>query len=155
MRVKVHLPEWRIGERVAGWAAGGVGGGRTEERLNHDGRDQLLTAMNELLDDGERMTRAELAKLPKGVFEAEDIVEEDGVGNGPFVIRVKVNITDEEMIVDYRGSSPQTVGPINCPYTRPVPGARCLAKAVPNPHSPATRDCLHPSATPCPAGTNN
>src|SRR3546814_14753837 len=80
----------------AGVAAARVGARRIDELLNRYGRDQLLTAMNELLDYGERMTRAELAKLPKGVFEAEELVEEDGVGNGPFVIRVKVTIRSEE-----------------------------------------------------------
>src|SRR3546814_14938447 len=109
--------------------------------------------MNELLDYGERMTRAELAKLPKGVFEAEDIVEEDGVGNGPFVIRVKVTITDEEMIVDYSGSSPQTVGPINCTYTGLVTGARCLFKAVTNPGIPAHGGCFRPLRINCRSAT--
>src|SRR3546814_20668011 len=66
-----------IGGMHAGVAAARVGARRIEELLNRYGRDQLLTAMNELLDYGERMTRDELAKLPKGVFEAEDIVEEE------------------------------------------------------------------------------
>lgn len=153
IRDNVRLPESTIGDMHAGVAAARVGARRIDELLGRYGRDQLLTAMDELLDYGERMTRAELSKLPKGVYEAEDIVEEDGVGNGPFTIRVKVTITDDEMIVDYSGSSPQTVGPINCSYTGLVTGARCLFKAVTNPEIPANGGCFRPLRIICPPGT--
>src|SRR3546814_6467850 len=57
------------------------------------------------------------------------------------------------MIVDYSGSSPQTVGPINCTYTGLVTGARCLFKAVTNPGIPANGGCFRPLRIICPPGT--
>lgn len=153
IRDNVRLPDSTIGDMYAGVAAARVGARRIEEIRDRYGREQLLIAMRELLDYGERMTRAELARLPKGVFEAEDVVEEDGLGNGPFPIRVKVTITDDEMIVDYTGTAPQTTGPINCSYAGLVTGARCLFKAVTNPELPANGGCFRPLRIICPPRT--
>lgn len=153
IRDNVRLPDSTIGDMHAGVAAARVGARRIGELLERYGKDQLLAAMSDLLDYGERMTRAELVKLPKGVFEAEDIVEEDGLGNGPFKIKVKVTISDSEMIVDYTGTSPQCIGPINCSYTGLITGARCLFKAVTNPEIPANGGSFRPLKVVCPPGT--
>lgn len=153
IRDNVRLPDSTIGDMHAGVAAARVGARRIGELVERYGKDLLLAAMRGLLDYGEHMTRAEMAKLPKGVFEAEDIVEEDGLGNGPFTIKVKVTISDSEMIVDYTGTSPQCPGPINCSYTGLVTGARCLFKAVTNPEIPANGGSFRPLRVICPPGT--
>ncbi|MGQ3081022.1 MAG: hydantoinase B/oxoprolinase family protein [Allorhizobium sp.] len=153
IRDNVRLPDSTIGDMHAGVAAARVGARRIGDLVERYGKEQLLEAMRDLLDYGERMTRAELVKLPKGVFEAEDIVEEDGLGNGPFTVKVKVTITDEELVVDYTGTSPQAIGPINCSYTGLVTGARCLFKSVTNPDIPANGGCFRPLTIICPPGT--
>lgn len=153
IRDNVRLPDSTIGDMHAGVAAARVGARRIGDLVERYGKDQLLEAMRDLLDYGERMTRAELVKLPKGVFEAEDIVEEDGLGNGPFTVKVKVTISDDELVVDYTGTSPQAIGPINCSYTGLVTGARCLFKSVTNPGIPANGGCFRPLTIICPPGT--
>ncbi len=153
IRANVRLPDSTIGDMHAGIAATRVGGGRIIELVEKYGRDTVLAAMEELLDYGDRMTRAELAKLPNGVFEAEDIVEDDGLGNGPFRIKVKVTITDDKMIADYSGTAAQAPGPINCSYTGLVTGARCIFKAVTNPEIPANGGCFRALEVHCPDGT--
>src|SRR6187402_3291643 len=107
IRANVRLPDSTIGDMHAGVAACRVGAKRIGELAEKYGTDALLAAMDALLDYGERMTLEELKKLPKGVFEAEDVVEGDGLGNGPFAVRVKITITDEKMIADFTGTSPQ------------------------------------------------
>ncbi len=153
IRANVRLPDSTIGDMHAGIAATRVGGGRIIELVEKYGRDTVLAAMEELLDYGDRMTRAELAKLPNGVFEAEDIVEDDGLGNGPFRIKVKVTITDDKMIADFSGTAAQAPGPINCSYTGLVTGARCIFKAVTNPEIPANGGCFRALEVHCPDGT--
>jgi N-methylhydantoinase B len=153
IRDNVRLPDSTIGDMHAGVAAARVGARRITEMVERYGKTDLLEAMRDLLDYGERMTRAELVKLPKGVFEAEDVVEEDGLGNGPFKVKVKVTITDDELVVDYTGTSPQAIGPINCSYTGLVTGARCLFKSVTNPGIPANGGAFRPLKIICPPGT--
>lgn len=153
IRANVRLPDSTIGDMHAGVAAARVGAKRILEIVEKYGVEAVLGAMDDLLDYGERMTRAELKKLPKGVFEAEDIVEDDGLGNGPFTIKVKVTITDDKLIADYTGSALQVPGPINCTYTGLVTGARCLFKAITNTEIPANGGCFRMLEVICPPGT--
>jgi N-methylhydantoinase B len=153
IRTNVRLPDSTIGDMHAGVAACRVGGRRIVELAAKYGVDDLLAAMDSLLDYGERMTREELKKLPKGVFTAEDVVEEDGHGNGPFVIKVKVTITDDRMIADFTGTSGQAPGPINLSYAGLITGVRCTFKAVTNTEIPANGGCFRALEVICPEGT--
>jgi len=153
IRDNVRLPDSTIGDMHAGVAAARVGEKRILELVSRYGRGSVLKAMDELLDYGERMTRDALSKLPQGVYEAEDVVEDDGLGNGPFTIKVKVTITPDKLIADYTGSAPQVPGPINCSYTGLVTGARCLFKAITNAEIPANGGCFRMLEVICPPGT--
>lgn len=153
IRANVRLPDSTIGDMHAGVAACRVGARRIAELADKYGLDALIDAMGSLLDYGERMTREELKRLPKGVFTAQDVVEEDGLGNGPFVIKVRLTITDEKMIADFTGTSPQAPGPINLGEAGLVTAARCVFKAVTNTEIPANGGCFRALDIICPKGT--
>lgn len=153
IRANVRLPDSTIGDMHAGVAACRVGGQRVLELVAKYGRGAVLTAMRELLDYGERMTRAALEALPQGVFEAEDVIEEDGLGGGPFEIKVKVTIADGRMIADFTGTSAQAQGPINTSFAGLVTAARCAFKAVTDPDIPANGGCFRALDIVCPPGT--
>ena len=153
IRANVRLPDSTIGDMHAGVAAARVGARRILELVDKYGCRDVLAAMDELLEYGDQMTRAELAGLPKGVYSAEDVVEDDGLGNGPFRIRVTVTLSEDKMIADFTGTDAQATGPINCSYTGLVTGARCLFKAVTNPEIPANGGCFRALEVVCPEGT--
>ena len=153
IRSNVRLPDSTMGDMHAGVAAARVGANRIIQLFEKYGSEAVLESMDALLDYGERMTLAELKKLPKGEFCAEDIVEDDGLGNGPFRICSKVTITDEKITVDYTGTSPQTPGPFNCSFTGLVTGTRCIFKAITNPEIPANGGCFRVLEVICPEGT--
>ncbi|WP_136162535.1 hydantoinase B/oxoprolinase family protein [Sphingomonas flavalba] len=153
IRANVRLPDSTIGDLHAGVAACRVGGNRVLELVAKYGLEPVLGAMDELLDYGERMTRAALARLPQGVFEAEDVIEEDGVGNGPFAIRVKVTVAGDRMVADFTGTADQAKGPINTSMAGLVTAARCAFKAVTDPDIPANGGCFRALEVICPPGT--
>ncbi|WP_204601965.1 hydantoinase B/oxoprolinase family protein [Paremcibacter congregatus] len=153
IEANVRLPDSTLGDMYAGVAAARVGAKRILELIEKYDRSSVLFAMDELLDYGERMTEAELKKLPQGVYQAESIVEDDGLGHGPFTIKVKVTIEGGRMIADYTGTDPQALGPINCSYTGLVTGARCLFKAVTDSEIPANGGCFRALDIVCPPGT--
>ncbi len=153
IRANVRLPDGTIGDMHAGVAACRVGGRRITELAAKYGVQNLLAAMESLLAYGERMTREELKTFPKGTFTAEDVLEEDGHGNGPFIIKVEVTITDDKMVADFTGTSLQAIGPINLSYAGLVTGARCTFKAVTNAGFPANGGCFRPLEVICPEGT--
>ena len=153
IRDNVRLPDSTIGDMHSGVAAARVGAVRLRELAEKYGVDAVLDAMENLLDYGERMTVEEILKLPNGRYDACDIVESDGLGNGPFDIRCVVTIEDTGIRADFTGTSPQAQGPINCAYTGLVTGARCLFKAITNTDIPANGGCFRPLEVICPEGT--
>ena len=126
IRANVRLPDQSLGDMWAQIAGLRVGERRLLDLFGRYGRETMLGAIEHLLDYGERMSRRALKGLPKGTFEAEDEIDDDGFGNGPFAVRVKVTITDDEFVADYTGSHPQVNGPINTPAT----GLRSRVRAI-------------------------
>src|SRR5436189_3725495 len=80
----VRLPDMTLGDVHAQAAALRLGERRFHELCGKYGADVVLGSMAALLDYGERMARLALARLPKGTFEAENTIDDDGLGNGPF-----------------------------------------------------------------------
>jgi N-methylhydantoinase B len=153
IEANVRTPDMSIGDMYAGVAALRVGERRLEELLRKYGKETVLHAMAELLDYGERMARLELQKLPKGTYEAVDYIDDDGIGNGPFEVRVKVTITDDEFICDFTGSAEQVPGPINCGRTGLHSAVRAAWKAVTDPSIPANEGVFRPLRIVCPPKT--
>src|SRR5699024_10733224 len=71
-------------------------------------------------------------KLPKGTFEVEDLIDDDGITDDHLKVKLKLTITDDAFICDYRGSAPQVQGPINSSYTGLVSSVRTIFLAITN-----------------------
>lgn len=133
IRANVRFPDLSIGDMWAQVASLRTGEKRFVEMCDKYGKDIMLAAIARLLDHGEQLARKQLAMLPKGVFEAVDYIDDDGVGNGPFKVQVKVTITDDKFICDFRGSHPQVLGPVNCSYTALCCAVKTIFMAITNP----------------------
>jgi N-methylhydantoinase B len=149
----VRLPDMTLGDMHAQAASLRLGGRRFVELCDKYGLDVVQGSIEALLDHGEQMTRLELAKLPEGIYEAEDFIDDDGIGNGPFPVRVKVTITDDEFVCDFTGTHPQVPGPVNCTPTGLHSGVRTILKAITDPSIPVNEGCFRPLKVICPPGT--
>jgi len=149
----VRMPEQTIGDMHAGVAAARTGERRVQQLFERYGSKTVLFAMVDLLDYGERLTKLQLKTLPSGVYEAEDVVEEDGAGNGPFKVKVKVTVADGRLTADFTGTDKQAVGPINSTRTALVTAVRCALKAITDPDIPANGGCFRHIDIVCPEGT--
>ena len=94
--VNSRMPEVLTGDVWAAIASVRIGAKRLTELAERYGVDTFENAMTSFMDYGERCSRAELAKLPKGKFE---LSEEQDDGR---VFNVKIEITDDEFVVDLR-----------------------------------------------------
>jgi N-methylhydantoinase B len=153
IEANVRLPDMTLGDMYAQAASLRLGERRFQELCDKYGADVVLGSIEALLDYGERMTRLELEKLPKGTYEAEDWIDDDGIGNGPFPVRVTVTITDEEFVCDFTGTHPQVPGPVNCTLTGLHSGVRTVLKAITSPTIPVNEGCFRPLRVVCPPGT--
>ena len=153
IRANVRLPDQSLGDMWAQIAGLRVGERRLLDLFGRYGRETMLGAIDHLLDYGERMSRRALRSLPKGTFEAEDEIDDDGFGNGPFPVRVKVTITDDEFVADYTGSHPQVNGPINTPATGLRSRVRAIYRAITTPDIPTNGGMFRPLRIVCPPRT--
>jgi N-methylhydantoinase B len=153
IEANVRLPEMTLGDMHAQAASLRLGERRFQELCDKYGVGVVLGSIEAALDHGERLTRLELATLPQGVFEAEDTIDDDGIGNGPFPVRVKVTITEDRFVCDFTGTHAQVPGPVNCTVTGLHSGARTIFKAITGPQIPVNEGCFRPLEVVCPPAT--
>ena len=133
IRANVRFPDLSLGDMWAQVAALKTGERRVQELCEKYDKETVKNSINYLLDHGEQIALKSLRDLPKGTFEAVDYIDDDGIEKGPFKVQVKVEITDDEFICDFRGSHPQVTGSINCTLTGLVSAVRTIYLAITNP----------------------
>lgn len=61
------------------------------------------------------LAKADINQLANGYYAHIDYMDDDGLGNKDLAVQVMVEITDNEIMVDFKGTSPQVKGNVNCP----------------------------------------
>ena len=92
--------------------------------------------MEELLEYTERRTRAELAALPHGVYEAEGSVDTDGYTDETVRLQVRVEIDADGARFDLTGSDPQRRAPVNSTYAMSFSACAYALKCLIDPDLP-------------------
>jgi len=108
---------------------------------------------DELIAQAERRMRAEIAKIPDGDYTFADVMEDDGVSGGPFVIKTRVVVQGDELIADFTGTSPQARGPINCTYGVTASAVYTALLHLTDPTIPRNDGCYRPITVIAPPGS--
>ena len=117
-------------------AANATGVRRVQALAERHGREMLVAAMRELLDYTERRTRAELAALPHGVYEAEGSVDTDGYTDEPVRLRARVELGADGVRFDLAGCDPQRRAPVNSTYAQTFSACAYAVKCLIDPDLP-------------------
>lgn len=131
--INVRLPKQSLGDMWAQIAALRTGERRFAELCNRYDKQNVTESIQQLLNQGKLSAKQALEKLPKGTFTANDLIEDDPNVGGPYPINVKVEITDEAFICDFRGSHPQVPSPVNCSYYGLMASVRVMYLAIIHP----------------------
>src|SRR6185312_11181748 len=100
-----------MGDLRAQIAAVKTGEKRFVEMVGKYGADEVLAAIDGIMDQSEAASRARIAAIPDGVYEAESYMDDDGVTAGKRIpIPVKVTIAGDRMTVDLTDLSRQVSG---------------------------------------------
>ena len=154
IRFNCRMPEHVLGDMNAQISSCRTGERRVIELVEKFGPDTFTQAVDQILDHGERLARARLATLPHGTWSAEDWVDDDGIDTDTMVkIKATVTISDDEMLVDFAGSSPATKGPINIPFGCTLGVAGLVFKSITTPDAPANDGNFRPLRVEAPPGT--
>ena len=110
----VRLPVQVFGDLRAQLAACDFAEGQLVALLTRHGVETSRFYVTEIIDYAERLTRAEISKLPDGEYRFEDWIDDDGIDVGkPIRLFVTVRKQGEEMSFDWTGSADQVKGAIN------------------------------------------
>lgn len=114
------------------------------ELVEKYGEETVRACMKEALDYTELRTRAAIAKLPNGVYTADDYIDADGVNNEAIYVKATVTIEDEDITVDLTGSSPTVDGPVNYPLAGTCSGVYFGLKFFLDPDAPPNAGMYRP-----------
>lgn len=153
LAARMRAPQQRLADLRAQAAANRVGELRLNELADRHGLELLRAGIAEILDYAERRTRAALAALPDGTYEAEDVLEADGAG-GPRDLRLRLaaTIRGDAMTLDFAGTDPQVDGNLNCPLSVTRSAAFFAVRVLTDPEAPPSAGAYRPIEVLAPAG---
>ncbi len=126
----VRTPVERAGDLDAQLAALHTGQTRLLEMVSRRGADEVLEAMRELIAYADRLVEAGVRKIPDGVYEAHDFMDDDGFGSGPVPIRLRMEVAGGGIVMDFHGTAPQTRGGINAVSAITASAARYVVRCM-------------------------
>ena len=139
----VRFPESSLGDLRAQIAACRIGERRLGEILDRYGLEVFRDCVRTIWDQSEALARREIAKIPSGVYRAEALFDSDGIDlNRPVALKVKIEVSGEEMTIDFSEISDQVTGSINSGESGAVAAARVAFKSLVSPYSPIDEGCF-------------
>ncbi len=140
----VRTPEERKGDIDAQKAALDKGISRILTLIRQYGLPDIQNAFRQLLDASEKGMRNEIRQLGEVQCQFEDFLDDDGWTNNPLRIRCKIYFSNGNAFLDFKGSSPQTDGPVNAVRAVSESAARYVFKAVFGKELPANDGAFRP-----------
>lgn len=126
----VRTPVERAGDLDAQLAALHAGQSRLLEVVRRRGAEATLAAMGALVEYADRLVEAGLRRIAEGVYEAEDLMDDDGFGTEDVPIRVRLTCRAGTLEVDFTGSSGQVPGGINAVAAITASATRYVVRCV-------------------------
>jgi N-methylhydantoinase B len=90
---------------------------RLEELLGVMGSHSYVQALQALNDYAARVATNSMMEIQSGVYNFEDVMDDDGQGNENIKIKVTLKIKNGKANVDFSGTARQVKGNINCPLS--------------------------------------
>jgi N-methylhydantoinase B len=153
--LNVRTPREREGDLESQIGSCRLGQRRMIEVAMKYGQMRMQGLIDELLTYSERLVRAQLRSMPRGVFSAEDWLDDDGVTDTPVKIAVQLEIDPEAgcMVVDFAGSSPQVAGCVNAVRAIALSACFYVLRCLLPEDAPATEGILRPLTLRTPRGS--
>lgn len=129
MRYNMRFPQISQGDMWGQISSLRTGNNRLGDLCDKYGLDVVKESMERLIAQGETVARNRLAEMPKGTWEMEEWMDDDGRGN-PVHLKVKVTITEDEFLADFTGSDPQVAGCVNTGATAAYAGVKTVFMSV-------------------------
>jgi 5-oxoprolinase (ATP-hydrolysing) len=140
-------PEENIADLEAQIAANHTGARLLAELDARFGHALVAAYMQHIQDNAAESVAALIARLPEGVREFEDALDDGSV------IRVRVSIAGGRMSIDFSGTSPQHAGNLNAPRAVTVAAVLYVLRCLVGVAIPLNSGCLRAIDLTIPAGS--
>lgn len=132
----VRMPDQVWADIQAQIASARVAADRVADLVARYGVERVQAGITHSFAYAAKRFSERLKVIPDGVYEARDALDDDGFGNGPFPVVVKVTKEGERIHVDLTGSAPQAAGAANCTIAGAKAAVYTALKAVVDAEAP-------------------
>lgn len=154
IRQNVRFPDMLMGDLNAQIASCTIGARRLQALAEDFGAGHLQRIFDDLLDRSERMTRESFRAIPNGTYRYTDHFDNDGIDLDRRVrIEVRIDVSDDEVYVDFDGTDRQLTGPFNCVPSASQSGVYFALRAIAGPEIPSNGGCFRPISIHLPQGS--
>jgi N-methylhydantoinase B len=150
LRANVRTPDETIGDLYAQTSSNAVGARELLHFMDDFGLETIDPLADEIISRSERAMRQAIRRLPNGRYENE--AWSDGFDE-PIQIKVTVTIDDEDIFIDFAGSSRQSPWGINVVLNYTHAYASFAMKAAITPEIPHNEGSFRPVHVTAPAGS--
>ncbi len=150
VRANVRTPDETVGDLYAQTACNDVGARSLLQMMAEFGLETIDPLADEIIARSERAMRDGIRQLPNGTYKHE--VWSDGFEE-PILICVTVTIEDEDIYIDFAGSSPQSSRGINVVMNYTHGYASFAMKAAVSPEVPHNEGAFRPVHVTAPEGS--
>ncbi|MGQ9617851.1 MAG: hydantoinase B/oxoprolinase family protein [Candidatus Aminicenantia bacterium] len=140
----VRTPEEREGDIIAQIASNQKGIYRLKEVVEKYGVLKSSENAKNLIDYSERLFRSFIDRIPEGIYEFEDYMDDDGFGDEKIPIKVKVEVKKGEIYIDFSESSSQVKGGINANFAVTYSAVLYVMKSVIGEEIPVNSGIMKP-----------
>jgi N-methylhydantoinase B len=130
-----------------------TGAVRLMEIVERRGAREAAEYATHLIEYSARLMRHAIGELPDGDYNAEDVLDDDGVSENAVAIRVRITIKGTQACVDFTGSAAQVAGPINAVEAITVSAVSYVFRCLLGDDVPASAGLMSPIEVIAPAGT--
>ncbi len=140
----IRIPEKTLEDMRAQAATTLWGAERVGELIDKYGLDTFRESVRMLLDYSEAKVRQALRGIPDGAYTGIDFLDDDGITPDPVKVQVNVRIAGDAMSVDFNGTSPQTKGNVNSPWSCTLAGVYYTLVGIIDPYMPVNSGTFRP-----------
>jgi len=153
IKANTRTPEERIGDIRAQLAANNKGAQRLKGLIAKYGMKVHNRFVRSILEYSEKRMRAAIRKIPNGEYSAVDHLDDDGVRPEKVKLKVKVKVGREKIKIDFTGTSKQSLGNVNSPYSVSLSSVYYVLRCITDPTIPPNHGCYKPLEIIIPKGT--
>jgi N-methylhydantoinase B len=140
----IRTPEEREGDFAAQIMANHIGIRRIEELIDKYDFKTVNIYANELINYSEKVIRKKIDSIPNGTYEFEDYLDNDGIEDKKIKIHVKIEIKNDEAIIDFSNSDKQVQGSVNAVFSITFSAVLYVFRALVDIDIPTNAGCFKP-----------